>query len=332
MAKIYLSVLPVLFVTLLGMNAQATEFDAQGHRGARGLVAENTLASFAKALSIGVNTLELDVGISRDNVVVVIHNPSLEPEITRDSSGKWLSETGPAIHSLTLQELKTFDAGGINPATRYYQRFPDQVSVQNERIPTLEEVILLVKKSGGDDVRLNIETKLKPTDEHLFATPIQFITAVLDVVRTHDFLHRVTIQSFDWRTLQLTHDLEPDVLTSYLTAQQRWLDNIQLDESDTSPWTANFDIDDFGGSLPKMIKAAGGDIWSAFHKEVTEQSIAEAHSLGLLVKVWTVNDEQRMETLIDMGVDGIITDYPDKLINVMKKLGMSLPTSYKVLP
>ncbi|MFT5115106.1 MAG: glycerophosphoryl diester phosphodiesterase [Parasphingorhabdus sp.] len=328
MAKPYLP----LFAMLLGMSASANGFDAQGHRGTRGLVAENTLASFAKALSIGVNTLELDVGISSDNVVVVIHNPRLEPEIVRDSNGNWLQESGAAIHSLTLVELKTFDVGGVNPVTRYHQRFPEQVSVHGAQIPTLEEVIMLLKRSGSDRIGLNIETKLKPIDTHLFASPSEFVTAILDVLRSQDFLHRVTIQSFDWRTLKLVQDMEPNIPTSYLTAQQGWMDNILVGEPGASPWTAKYDIDDYNGSLPRMIKAAGGNIWSAYHQEVSAESIAEAHALGLVVKVWTVDDPERMLELINMGVDGIITDYPDRLIAVLKKLGMPLPTQHVVSP
>ena len=332
MASFSLPTLTLLFTAALMVSTQVSGFDAQGHRGARGLVAENTLASFAKAISIGVNTLELDVGLTRDGVVVVSHNPRLEPEITQDSEGTWLQKTGAAIHSLTLEEIKTFGVGGINPNTRYFNRFPDQINVPDARIPTLEEVIALVKRSGSDQIALNIETKLKPTDEHLFASPNQFISAVLDVTRAQDFLHRVTIQSFDWRTLKLTQQLEPDVPTSYLTAQQRWMDNIQIGEPGPSPWTAGLDIDDHSGSLPMMIKAAGGNIWSAYHEEVSAESVALAHELGLEVKVWTVNDSQQMHALMDMGVDGIITDYPDRLLEVLKQRGMPLPAQYRVSP
>ena len=322
----------LLLTLFMGMNQRALGFDAQGHRGARGLVAENTLHSFAKALVVGVNTLELDVGISRDHEVMVTHNPNLEPEITKDSDGNWLTQTGAAVHALTLDKLKTFDVGGINPNTRYHERFPDQARIPGAKMPTLGEVIALVKRSGSDQVSLNIETKIKPTDTHLFASPEEFVTAILKVLDTHDFLHRVTIQSFDWRTLQLVQELQPNIPTSYLTVQQKWMDNIHADTPGASPWTANHDIDDYDGSLPKIIKAAGGDIWSAYHRDVSAQSIAEAHDLGLTVKVWTVNDPTRMQALLEMGVDGIITDYPDRLVEVMQQAGLPLPPRYTVSP
>ena len=117
----------------------------------------------------------------------------------------------------------------------------------------------------------------------------------------------------------------PDIPTVYLSAQQRWLDNIAKGHPGPSPWTAGLDIDDHGGSVPRLVKAAGGAVWSPFHREVDKARIDEAHGLGLRVVVWTVNDAPRMEDLIDMGVDGIISDYPDRLRTVMARRGMALP-------
>jgi len=323
-------------VGALGMVTAAQSFDAQGHRGARGHVPENTLASFARALAIGVNTLELDVGLTRDGIVIVIHDPRLNPETTRDSEGNWLTETGPAIRSLTLDQIKTYDVGGIQPGTRYSGRFPDQVMVDGARIPTLEELILLVKRSGNKSVRLNIETKLKPMDASLYPGPKEFVEAVLEVANKHDFIQRITIQSFDWRTLQETQLQAPAVPTSYLTVQQDWYDNLHSDEAGPSPWTAGYNIDTFNGSIPHMIKAAGGRVWSSYYREVSSEvssdKIRQAHDLGLEVKVWTVNEIAQMEALIIMGVDGIITDYPDRLREVLHQQGMQAPTQTPVSP
>jgi glycerophosphoryl diester phosphodiesterase len=316
----------------LGTVTAAQTLDAQGHRGARGHVPENTLASFARALTIGVNTLELDVGVTRDGIVIVIHDPRLNPETTRDSEGNWLTETGPAIRSLTLDQIKTYDVGGIKPGTRYSGRFPDQVMVDGARIPTLEELILLVKRSGNESVRLNIETKLKPMDANLFPEPKEFVEAVLEVATKHDFMQRITIQSFDWRTLQETQIQAPAVPTSYLTVQQDWYDNLHSDEAGPSPWTAGYDIDTFNDNIPDMIKAAGGRIWSSYYREVTADKLRQAHELGLEVKVWTVNEKVQMEALINMGVDGIITDYPDRLREVLQQQGMQIPTQTPVSP
>ncbi len=322
----------VLVTGILSMEAKAQDFDVQGHRGARGLAPENTLAGFARALTIGVSTLELDVGVSREGTVVVTHDPRLEPDITRRPDGTWLTAPGPAIRTLSFEEIRAFDVGQTKPGSRYANRFPDQTPVDGARMPSLRNVIELIQRSGNDKVRLNIEAKLKPTETDLTHGPKKFANAILDVVRERDMTSRVTIQSFDWRVLQEVQRLAPAVETSYLSVQQRWLDNIGKNKEGTSAWTAGFDIDDYNGSIPLLVKAAGGRAWSPFHREIDAAQVKEAHKLGLTVKVWTVNQEKRMDALIEMGVDGIITDYPNRLRQVLEKRGMKVPIPTPVQP
>ena len=149
--------------------------------------------------------------------------------------------------------------------------------------------------------------------------------AILNIARDNAMLERVTIQSFDWRTLRETQRQAPGVPTAYLTAEQKWFDNIERGKDGNSAWLAGLDIDAFDGSVPHAIAASNGSIWSPFHGDITASDIAIAHQLGLKVVVWTVNEESRMEELIGMGVDGIITDYPDRLRLVMRRLNMELP-------
>jgi glycerophosphoryl diester phosphodiesterase len=132
-------------------------------------------------------------------------------------------------------------------------------------------------------------------------------------------LDRVSVESFDWRTLKRVQELEPRVPTAYLTMQGGRNDTVR-----DGTWTAGMRLADYG-SVPKMVKAAGGRIWSPFHGTLTEAQVREAHALGLQVLPWTVNDTDTMETLMDWGVDGIISDYPDRLREVMQRRGMPLP-------
>jgi len=323
-------VIMVLSVFLLAPGLNAQEIDLQGHRGARGLMPENTLPAFASALSIGVTTLELDLAVTRDNVVVVSHNPKLNREITRDKAGKWLREDGAVIRQTDYRQLKQFDVGAINPDARYAKRFPSQAAVDGTNIPTLDQVFELVKRSGNQTVRFNIETKLFPGKPDLTPSPIAFVEAVLEVIKRQQMSGRVTIQSFDWRTLQISQKLAPEIPTAYLSVAQPWLDTLQFGKPGASPWLAGFDIDEFQQSEPRAIKAAGGRIWSPYHKEVTREKIDLAHKLGLVVNVWTVNQPRRMEQLIAMGVDGIITDYPDRLRTVLLKRGLPVPVATPV--
>ena len=268
---------------VIGLTSLAQGFELQGHRGARGLMPENTLPGFATALAIGVTTLELDLAVTRDLQVVVSHNPRIEPELARDADGEWLQQSGPSIHSMTLQEVKSYDVGRLNPTLKYAQRYPQQQALDGVSVPTLGEVFELVNKSGNQLVRFNIEIKINPEKPQLTLPPDEFVAAVIEVVRRYKLERRVSLQSFDWRSLREVQALAPDIATSYLTADQSWLSNLQTGRPGPSPWLDGLDIDDFGGSAARAIKAAGGDIWSSYHLEVDVDSIKLAHQLGLKV-------------------------------------------------
>jgi glycerophosphoryl diester phosphodiesterase len=306
----------------LAFAAQA--FDLQSHRGTRGLAPENTLPAFERALQVGVNTLELDIGITADGVVVVSHDPYLNPLITRDASGQWLPGTrGPLIKSLTLAQLQTYDVGRIKPETPYATTFITQEPRDGTRIPTLAALFERVKALGADEVRFNIETKINPAQADDTAGPEEMARALLKAVRDAGMAQRVTIQSFDWRTLKTVQQLEPSIPTAFLTIQTANNDNTK-----DGSWTNGLKLADHG-SAPKMVKASGGTIWSPNGGAVTETLVKEAQSLGLKVIPWTINAPADMERLIGWGVDGIITDYPDRLREVMTRRAMPLPKGLK---
>jgi len=318
------------FTGLIGLASVAQGFDLQGHRGARGLMPENTLPGFARALAIGVTTLELDLALTGDSEVVVIHNPRFEPELTRNANGEWLQQSSASIHSMTLARVKTYDVGRLNPGSKYAQRYPGQQAVDGTSVPTLAEVFDLVNRSGNQAVQFNMEIKINPERPDLTWPPKKFTRAVIDVLRAYKMEDRVMLQSFNWSVLQEVQDISPEVTTAYLTANQRWLSNLQTGIPGPSPWLNGLDVDYFEGSAARAIKAAGGDIWSSYHKEVDTDAIQLAHELGLSVNVWTVNETGRMRELIEMGVDGIITDYPDRLRQVMLEFGLPVPESTPV--
>jgi len=295
-------------------------FDLQGHRGMRGNAPENTLPAFEGALEIGVTTLELDIGLSADGVVVISHDPYLNPAIARDASGQWLpGAKGPLIKSLTLAQLQAHDVGRINPETAYAKTFNAQQARDGTRIPTLQSLFDRVKALAANDVRFNIETKINPAQPDDTASPEVMTRALLKVVRDAGMAQRVTVQSFDWRTLRLVREIEPAIPTVHLTIQTSNNDNLR-----DGSWTAGLKFADHG-SAPKMVKAAGGMVWSPNGGAVTEALVKEAQSLGLKVIPWTINTPADMERLIGWGVDGIITDYPDRLRAVMQARAMPLP-------
>ncbi|MBC5765962.1 glycerophosphodiester phosphodiesterase [Ramlibacter albus] len=313
----------VLSFAALAVSAGAFAFDLQGHRGTRGLRPENTLPAFEHALSLGVDTLETDIGVTADGVVVISHDPYLNPLITRDAQGQWLPGTkGPLIRSLTLAQLQAYDVGRLQPGTPYAKTFETQQAVDGTRVPTLAQLFDLVKARNATRVRFNIETKINPSQPDDTVSPEAMTQALLKVINDAGMASRVTIQSFDWRTLQLVQKLQPSIPTVYLTVQAPNNDNTR-----DGSWTAGLKFADHG-SAPKMVKAAGGKVWSPNQGAVTEALVKEAQSLGLQVVPWTVNDPAVMDRFIGWGADGIITDYPDRLREVMAKRGMPLPAKF----
>jgi len=305
--------------------------DIQGHRGARGLKPENTLPAFAHALTLGVTTLELDCAVTKDGVVVVSHDSTLNPVITRGPDGKWLQGEGPPIRQFTYAELQRFDVGRIDPQNAYAKRFPRQQPVDSTRMPRLANVFALARKSGNNSIRFNIETKISPLHPERTVSPEAFARAFIDVIKKEQMESRVTIQSFDWRTLKVVQQEAPEIATSYLTAQQGFMDNLQAGKRE-SPWTAGLRLNNFGGSIPRLVKAAGGAVWSPYHAETTREQVQEAQALELKVVVWTVNEPADMRRMIEWRVDGIISDYPDLLRQVAGEMGVALPAPAPVAP
>jgi glycerophosphoryl diester phosphodiesterase len=304
--------------------------DIEAHRGGRALRPENTLASFANALSMGVDTLELDMGVTRDQVIVVSHERWLNPDLARGPDGVYVAAPGTPYVKLSLAEVKQYDVGQIRPGSSYAAKFPHQLSIPGTRIPTLAEVIALVRRSGDPRVRLNIETKIDPNHPEQSPDPQHFVSLVLDLLRHEHFSGRVMIQSFDWRTLRLLQQQAPGIPTVYLTQQQEESATIYLDRP--SAWTAGFDPATHGRSVPRAVKAAGGAIWSPFFRDVDAVSIEESHRLELTVVVWTINEPEDMARMIDLKVDGIISDRPDLLRTVAGAKGVTLPRPYPVSP
>lgn len=300
--------LSLLAALVLGQALAAQAFDLQGHRGARGTAPENTLPGFAAALSLGVATLELDVGVTRDGVVVIHHDRRLNPDIARGPDGRWIDAPGPLLRELDFEELRHYDVGRLRPGSEYAARFPDQAPADGARIPRLAELFALVRKAGNDQVRFNIETKISPAAPAETLPPAQFALALIAAIRAAGMAERSSVQSFDWRTLQAVERAAPEIATAYLTGRRR------------------------GGSQPKAVHAAGGRLWSPNYEELDSAALIEARALGLKVVPWTVNEPGFIARFLDLGVDGIITDYPQRVRAELARRGMALPAPTPVEP
>jgi glycerophosphoryl diester phosphodiesterase len=268
----------------MAFASQAAAFDLQGHRGARGHLPENTLPSFQRAVEIGVDTLELDVGVTRDGVVVIHHDRRLNPDVARAADGQWVKAPAPTIHSLSFEQLRTYDVGRIRPGSEYATRFPHQQPMDGTRIPRLSALFAIAPK-----VRFNIETKLVPEAPDETLAPEPFARALIAEVRKAGVAARTTIQSFDFRTLAIVQREAPEITTAYLTSGQK------------------------GPAVPRLVRDAGGAIWSPNFHDVDVASLAAAREAKIKVVVWTVNEPADIRRVLEMKVDGIISDYPDRI-------------------
>ncbi len=319
----------------------AERFDLQAHRGGIGLTVENTLASFRRALEIGVSTLELDVQITEDGHAVVTHDRDPNPRKCLDTAPAFAGDPEfpyvpgkTYIKDLTLAQVRTLDCG-----SQTLPEFPGQQASPGARMPLLSEVFALVNERRAHQVMLNVETKVEAGAPEQTAPREQFVQVVAAEVRDAKLLDQVTIQSFDWGALMRMREVQPELPIVALTNGQQFL---QAGMPGASPWLGGIDIDDFGGDLVAAVASFDADALSPVHGNpqngkvgdagyapyTTASMVQDAHAAGMRVIVWTVNDVPTMQSLIDIGVDGIITDYPDRLRALMADNGFKLPKAY----
>ncbi len=298
-------------------TAEPGVFDLQAHRGGRGETTEESLRAFAKAIELGVTTLELDIVISKDGQPMVWHDPVIEADKCTDTAPAFPGDpqfpyVGKQVNHLTLAQLRTLDCGKLLAA------YPDAEVVQDNTIATLPEVFALAD-SYRAAVRYNIETKVEADNPGKSAPPQQFVDVILAAVRTAGKTDKVEIQSFDWRTLPMVRAAEPAIPLVAL-----WDDTTF---TPGSPWLDGIDP----AVVPDPVAAAqrvGATILSPAYALCDAALVERAHAQGLRVIPWTVNDETAMRAQIEAGVDGLITDYPTRLRAVLAELGMPLPPAY----
>lgn len=283
-----------------------------GHRGARGLRPENTIEGFAAIASLDLTGAEFDVGLTADDVVVVHHDPRLNPDIARDGAGNWLApEAAPLLRAQRFAELAAYDVGRLRPGSDYAARYPAQAPADGARIPTLDEVI---EALAGRD--LLVEVKTFPDHPDRTATPERMAAAVIDTLRRHRAIGRTLLFAFDWRVLRAAAAIEPGLRRCGLTAP---------DTVEAAPlWLGGIDLDAFGGQLPRAVAALGAVCWAPFHGTLQQSEVREAHALGLLVLPWTVNTAEAFDRMIGFGVDGMISDRPDLARDAIARAGLHL--------
>lgn len=273
---------------------QRPSVDLQGHRGARGLLPENTVASMIKAVDLGMHTLEMDVVVTADGIVVLSHEPYFSHQISTDPQGRPISKTDEKTHNIyamSYDEVARYDVG-----LRMHERFVDQVKVAASK-PTLEQVVEAVKSHPRSDVRYNIEIKRVPEQDGIFHPPLaSYADIVVQEIRRLKIAGRTTIQSFDNATLQYVRKTYPDLSLGYLVGNK--------DDIHEQITTLGF--------VP--------EIYSPHYLLVTDTLVSYCRRHGMHVIPWTVNEVPDMQRLLTLGVDGLISDYPDKLSDVYQAM------------
>ena len=305
-------------------NERNGSFDLQSHRGGRGEWTEESLAAFSNSLKLGVTTLELDTHLTADGKVIVWHDDTIQADKCLDTAPATPGDAAfpyvdDRVAELSLAQIKTLDCGFTQ-----LLGYPEQDVIEGNRIAELKDVFQLVRDADAGKVRFNIETKVESSQiggEGMVA----LTKAVVAEIQASGMADRITVQSFDWSSLNLTKEIAPELPLVALSSGDTWL---AVGQPGASPNLGGIDIDTYGGSLAKAAAAQGYDVISPAFRSVTPGMIAEAHELGLPVIPWTVNTTADMQRLMDLGVDGIITDYPTRLRTVMDERGLKLPKAY----
>jgi glycerophosphoryl diester phosphodiesterase len=282
-------ILTVLIFALLTMTVQAQfSYDLQGHRGSRGLMPENTIPAMIKALDLGVTTLELDLAVTKDGEIIVSHEPYMNPVICLTPHGEEIpsNDRSHNIYQMTFAEVIQYDCG-----TKFHAGFPQQVKFKATK-PKLEDMIDVVEKYVQDfglpRPFYNIEIKSMPEGDGIYhPNPKDFSEIVIALLSKKLGFERFNIQSFDFRVLQYIHQNHPQIRLAMLV------------ENASNP--------------EEQIETLGfqPEIYSPFFPALTKEKVRKLHQKGMKVVPWTVNNTEQMEKLLEMGVDGIITDYPN---------------------
>ena len=285
-----------------------------GHRGARGLMPENTIKGFEYILDNGISAIEFDVLLTKDEVPVITHDFHLSKSITRNAEGNWLLENGPRISDLTVADLQMFDVGGVDKRSSYGSFYPEQAFFSDVRIPKLSDLLDLACQPKGQNLFLLLEVKSEPSIDKR-----NVVEHIVFEIQKRSLSNRVVLHSFDWKLLEECFLIAPEMPRSYLS---------QLHESSYNPFDTpteetSPDFASFTCSIPEAIQAAGGHLWCPYFKDISVELVTEAHNLGLPVCTWTVNEVEDIENMIDMGIDGIITDYTDRAKKIFKSRGLS---------
>jgi glycerophosphoryl diester phosphodiesterase len=281
-----------------------------GHRGARGLFPENSMVGFESILKMGVTLIELDVVFSKDKTPIITHNHTINPFISRDVDGEFVSES-IKVSSLTVEQIKNYEIGRLDLDSDYGKRFTQQAQLDGIYMPTLQELFEKMQEPDFGQMRLMVEIKSEPNYSRQARENIASL--VTKQIRDSNLANKVLLHSFDWLLLSECKKKDPEIITSFLT-KKGYQDRI---ENHHPLQVFMQDAANNSNAVPEKINALGGSVWCPYFKDITRDRLLSARENNLIVVVWTLNERDDIEAMIDLGVDAIVTDYPPRVMSAL---------------
>ena len=281
-----------------------------GHRGARGLFPENSMVGFENILKIGVTLIELDVVFSKDKTPIITHNHTINPSTSRDVDGEFVNEN-IKVSSLTVEQIKNYEIGRLDLDSDYGKRFPEQAQLDGIYMPTLQELFEKMQQPQFEQMRLMVEIKSEPNYSSQDRENIASL--VIKQIRDANLSNKVLLHSFDWLLLSEFKKKDPKITTSFLTKK-----GYQNESENHNPLQVFMqDAAGYSNSVPEKISTLGGSVWCPYFKDITRDRLLSARENNLIVVVWTLNELDDIEAMIELGVDAIVTDYPPRVMSAL---------------
>jgi len=287
-----------------------------GHRGARGILPENSMLGFEFAIKSGAPLLEFDVVLTADEIPVITHNHRLHAATFRSEDGQFITAE-PKVAELHWSQLSRYDIGRLDVNTLYAKRFPDQAQLDGIRVPRLVDLLDFVNQPAHHNAYLMLELKSDPDFALDQNYRQKFVRIVVQLVRQAGLARRTVLHSFAWNLLQECREQAPDIPASFLTHVPK---NVETGGEESSQSICP----NFAGresEIPDLVAKSGGAFWCPYAEDLTGRLVARAHELGLVVVVWTVNDIAEIDRVVEAGVDAIVTDYPGRVQRRLTELG-----------
>ena len=281
-----------------------------GHRGARGLFPENSMVGFENILKMGVTLIELDVVFSKDKTPIITHDHTINPSTSRDVDGEFVNEN-IKVSSLTVEQIKNYEIGRLDLDSDYGRRFPEQAQLDGIYMPTLQELFEKMQQPEFEQMRLMVEIKSEPN--YLSQDRENIASLVIKQIREANLSNKVLLHSFDWLLLSEFKKKDPKITTSFLTKK-----GYQNESENYYPSQVFMqDAAGYSNSVPEKISALGGSVWCPYFKDITRDRLLSARENNLIVVVWTLNERDNIEAMIELGVDAIVTDYPPRVMSAL---------------